>query len=363
MKLVIKLKFNGNYPEFLLISNSCFYRDENDYGKIEHKKLSIIKKFDSRISFFKLNDHFIYLFYGNENKLYDVKSNEFMDLGILSNYRIAEGSNSTIFRLANKNVPETLLFDFYKRQTIWKHNKYFSFQILDKKLLIETEKKGAISYDFQSGNCIWHYYLPETYDWQRRVASIEKPYEASKAEIEKILGVYEGIVYFVLNSGRVVGLDVDTGIELFTKVEPDSITIAYDKERIYTPTILWQNTQLDVEKGVIFGLLGNFYAEIDLKDPSRTYRVFDMDYSNNTKRIKCTNWGVCIGEEIFFAETNFAREPATVGIFNRKTKQVTWTSDMLGEEGDFRGLKKLDYANEHLYVLDNENTLHIFNRN
>ena len=57
---------------------------------------------------------------------------------------------------------------------------------------------------------IWHYDLPETFDWQRRVASIEKPYEATKAEIEKILGVYEGIVYSVLNSGRVVGLDVDT---------------------------------------------------------------------------------------------------------------------------------------------------------
>lgn len=225
------------------------------------------------------------------------------------------------------------------------------------------DKKHIIVFSLITNTPIWHYNLPETFDWQRRVASIEKPYETTKAEIEKILGVYEGIVYFVLNSGRVVGLDVDTGIELFTKVEPDSITIAYEKERIYTPTILWQNTQLDAEKGVIFGLLGNFYAEIDLKDPSRTYRVFDMDYSNNTKRIKCTNWGVCIGDEIFFAETNFAREPATVGIFNRKTKQVTWTSDVLGEEGDFSGLKKLDYANERLYVLDNENTLHIFNRN
>ena len=339
--------FGLNYNKVYYLNKIGFYEN---YELI--KKSNIIHS----VQFWKDN----YILLDDLNKpLYCSEYKSFRNIIEIDNIRISKIIDS--YLIAYLKIPSFKCFLFnLETQDIYITEKNF-FEYFFNDLFYSTFGNNI---QCQSNNIlIWHYNLPETYDWQRRVASIEKPYEATKAEIEKILGVFEGIVYFVLNSGRVVGLDVDTGIELFTKVEPDSITIAYEKERIYTPTILWQNTQLDAEKGVIFGLLGNFYAEIDLKDPSRTYRVFDMDYSNNTKRIKCTNWGVCIGEEIFFAETNFAREPATVGIFNRKTKQVTWTSDMLGEEGDFRGLKKLDYANEHLYVLDNENTLHIFNRN
>jgi hypothetical protein len=67
-------------------------------------------------------------------------------------------------------------------------------------------------------------------------------------------------------------------------------------------------------------------------------------------------------DEIIFREWSFAQDPSYVGIFNRKTRQITWTSRELGEEGVFKGISKVEYQDNKLYVLDRASTLHIFER-
>jgi len=365
MKKQSEIKLKTEYSNFFLNNDSIYTTNGNIFGQILDERLNEIKEFSELLRTLNLQNKYIYFEnYSDNNRegyLFSTLTNTFIELIYLNDYKITFG-NDTIFLLTNRKIPETLLFDIDKKQVLWKQDKYFSFQILDNELLIDIEKNKIIRYDFQSGQLLWQYHLPETYNWLRRVANIEKPYEATDAEIVKILGVYSGVLYIVLNSGRIVGLEENTGQEVFSKIEPDQLTLNYENERIYTPTILWLNTQLDVENGIIFGLLGDFYAEIDLKNSSKEYKVYDIGYQSNTKKIKCTNWGVWQGDEIFFGETNFAKEPARVGIFNRKAKQVTWTSDELGDEGVFKGLRKIDYAQNKLYILDMESTLHIFER-
>lgn len=271
-------------------------------------------------------------------------------------------NHKDLFLVENYQLNTILFFDIKSKLFNSTNIQHWGQSYWSNHLFIQR-KKHITSYSLINFTSFWHYELPErVYNVQRRTGYIDKPFEEVNAEILKILGVYSGALYIVLNSGRIIGLEENTGQEVFTKIEPDQLTLNYENERIYTPTILWLNTQMDSENGIIFGLLGDFYAEIDLKNSLKAYKVYDIGYQSNTKKIKCTNWGVWQGDEIFFGETNFAKEPARVGIFNRKTKQVTWTSDELGEEGVFKGLRKIDYAQNKLYILDMENTLHIFER-
>ena len=121
----------------------------------------MLKQFDQRVNNLLIPNEYIYLFSGRQSCIYDVKINNFFDLEILNNYRVADGSNVSFFRLANKTIPETLLFDIEKRQILWKQDKYFSFQILGDGLLIDNEKNRIVRYDFQTGLPLWQYALSE----------------------------------------------------------------------------------------------------------------------------------------------------------------------------------------------------------
>ena len=64
------------------------------------------------------------------------------------------------------------------------------------------------------------------------------------------------------------------------------------------------------------------------------------------------------GDEIFFGQID--TQANTVGIFNRKQKEITWAA-RVGQVVDWRPIvQKIDYAAGRLYVLDGENTLHVF---
>lgn len=212
---------------------------------------------------------------------------------------------------------------------------------------------------------LWKYTIPENqYDWYNLGSVyISERSVPIKAEIKRILGVYNEVVWIALNSGRLLGLDIYTGNLQHDLAVPTNFFAYFSEE--FNQFDSAADSLLDEKRGVIFGLGLTYYWEVNLVNPESEYILHDISEQRNKKLIGGGGIAqelVWKDEEIFFYEWSFAQDPSYVGIFNRNTRVITWTSRELGDEGIFKGVKKVDYCDNRLYVLDGAKTLHIFER-
>ena len=199
---------------------------------------------------------------------------------------------------------------------------------------------------------LWHYTLPAgEYSQGSNYSPV-----VSK-EVTNILGVYAGIVWIVSDMGHLIGLETETGDCKYHLKTPINQPAEWGNWEVFTPA---KKSYFDAEKGTIFGLDHVHYWECDLNNPTESYLHFDISGTRKEKNIIPDFKGNWVGDEIFFGQNSFAQDATYVGIFNCKTRQITWTSRELGEEGVFKGISKVEYQDNRLYVLDRASTLHIF---
>lgn len=309
----------------------------NDYQIVGHSKSYLVATNFELTKFFKDGKEILCL--SNYGYISNME-----DLFLVEDY---ESGNILSFNLGY----ESILFEPTEikqwGQVLWKKNVY-----------VRTKNK-LTSYSLSDFNPLWQYDLPESYNWS------DGGGYAHKGEVERIIGVYDGVLWFSLNSGRLLGLATEHGKLLYAISQPVIYPDGYvfREENKY----LWygRHWQLDTENGVLFGLTSCYYFELDLKSPNETFALYDVSVSCEQHSIKANmpvlewSWQ---GDEIFFGDTDFRNQPSYVGIFNRQTRQITWTSRELGEEGTFKGINKVEYQDNRLYVLDRTSTLHIFER-
>ncbi|GAB3715609.1 hypothetical protein GCM10027592_56310 [Spirosoma flavus] len=249
------------------------------------------------------------------------------------------------------------VYDIQKEEYLWK--------IEDRKdLFIANNITYAFrfnqieSFYIENSFQIWEYTIPEgKYDWHQK-----SPYEYQvprliKAEIKRVIGSYQGTVWISLNSGRLLGLDEQTGS---LKLDlPTPINLSNYLPEAETPFWIAQNTYLDNEKGKLFGVYNHYYWELDLKNPTANYFLYDAKESCQQHQILMNFLGVWDQDEIYFWEGSINNK---VGIFNRATKQVIWSTTIEEVVGKFPAIRKVEYVDKRLYVLDHNNSLHIFER-
>lgn len=235
---------------------------------------------------------------------------------------------------------------------IWQiEDKFFSYVVTDDIFFYKSNKIYLKALDNSNGKSIWQYTLPEgKYDVQTRFNGLKK------GEISKVIGVYKDVVWVSLNFGTLLGLDVNSGELKYEVLNQDAII----KKGLYT--------QLDTENGVLFGLRNTLYWEIDLNQSDMIFHDFDIAETCTKNNIRAEmpvyDWS-WEGDEIFFGEIYDAdrnKETNTIGIFNRKSKEISWSA-RIGEKGDTQPiLQKIEYSTNRLYVLDGQSTLHILER-
>ncbi|WP_428654248.1 hypothetical protein [Runella sp.] len=268
-------------------------------------------------------------------------------------------NHENVFLLENYETNVIQLFDIKSNIFSPTYIKKWGQPFWGTSLFIK-EKKVLVSYSLTDFSPLWQYELPESlYNWT------DGGGYAHKGEIERIIGIYEEILWVSLNSGRLLGINAGTGVLLYNISQPNQYPEGYvfREETKY----LWygRHWQLDSQKGILFGLTSCYYFELDLNKPNETFALYDISATCEQHRIKANmpvlewSWQ---GDEIFFGETDFGKGASYAGIFNRQIRQITWTSRELGEEGVFKGINKIEYQANRLYVLDRAGTLHIFER-
>lgn len=227
------------------------------------------------------------------------------------------------------------------------------------------ERSKVYSFELESGVFSWAYSIPEnSYNWYNLGSVyISERSVPIKAEIKKILGTFNEVLWISLNSGRLLGLDIHTGDLRHDLAIPANFFVHISGYVNQFDSAA--GSLLDEKRGLIFGLHLTYYWEINLINPENEYILYDISEQCKNKLIgggEITYELVWKDEEIIFHQWSFAQDPSYVGIFNRNTRQITWTSRELGEEGVFKGVKKVEFSENRLYVLDRANTLHIFER-
>lgn len=220
------------------------------------------------------------------------------------------------------------------------------------KLFIKTNGRNLSCKNIISGSLFWQYTLPESHSYTDRFGIL------IEGKISKIIAIYKDILWTVVNTGDIIGFDVKDGhikYELPSKIE--------DRKAYYDYAT---KTQLDEERGILFGLWHTYFWEIDTKNPLESYVLYDLRDEFDKWYIKAemtvSEWS-WKGDEIYFGEIYDAdrkNNTNTIGVFNRQKKEILW-AERVGNKGETLPIiQKVDFRNDRLYVLDGERVLHIF---
>ena len=222
-------------------------------------------------------------------------------------------------------------------------------------------KGGIVTLDNHTGQELWRYSLPEgDFDY------IQWPdNKLTSPTIRKIIGVYREVVWFSLDSGALVGLDVKTGALVKCIVTPDYLDDVRNEEpRENNRGSFFRDTMLDHEQGVIFTCNGTAYVEVDLNQDSYLCRSWNAvkefekqpSYSedNHFWVSDIAGWE---GNTVYIFDRGMSN---CFGAFDRKTRTILWSKVFDGMKGSHAINGNSKYSNNHFYIQSADKKLHIY---
>ena len=220
---------------------------------------------------------------------------------------------------------------------------------------------ALVTLDNHTGQELWRYSLPEgDFDY------IQWPdNKLTRPTIRKIIGVYREVVWFSLDSGALVGLDVKTGALVKCIVTPDYLDDVRNEEpRENNRGSFFRDTMLDHEQGVIFTCNGTAYVEVDLNQDSYLCRSWNAvkefekqpSYSedNHFWVSDIAGWE---GNTVYIFDRGMSN---CFGAFDRKTRTILWSKVFDGMKGSHAINGNSKYSNNHFYIQSSDKKLHIY---
>lgn len=210
---------------------------------------------------------------------------------------------------------------------------------------------------FPIENILWQYDLSTKYNWQQKADYIDDPDVEKQAEVIKFLGVYKNELWLVLNNGALLALDIETGTESRYIKEGKMIVGESDYEDF--KGYFGYDTVIDEENGLIFNLSRHFYIEYNLKSENTYFDSYSFKESSQKHKLNLNYVGGFDEEYIYSYEGS---DNNRFAIFSREKKEIIWSSEIEEVKGKFPAIRDLQYGAGKIYVLDHDNTLHIFER-
>ncbi len=192
-----------------------------------------------------------------------------------------------------------------------------------------------------SGDSLWQFDCSSLGTWHQYHDGTEK-----QTQVRRLLGCYASRLYVLLNSGKILVLDIDTGAQL---------DILFNGEwAAWGFSIL---IELDKAKGVLLQLHREDYAEVDLS----THQIVNVRSEDMvSKSLESKKRVAYDGQHVYFSDDYHDK----IGAFNRSTHEVDWVYDFAQVEPrvEVRYARSLKLRGNRLLALDNHNTLHVFEK-
>ncbi|WP_297890944.1 hypothetical protein [uncultured Capnocytophaga sp.] len=201
--------------------------------------------------------------------------------------------------------------------------------------------------------------------WEFSLASFGK-YKNSWDEeryfrVYKLIGIHNNIFWAFIELGGFIGLDIETG-EL--KYHIPEYHQAVEKTITKIKGFYRSDYLLDSGKGKILGMAMDVFIEIDLNQelPFATQYGLQEEFEKYNIEGKDTSTQYIVQDDLlYFYLSNQLR----FGVLDINTKEIVYISEPItvGERDDrFTQLKDLKVSENKVYILDSNNTLHIFER-
>ncbi len=311
-------------------SKGIFYLKNNTVYKDEFSFYTS----DKDINEFDINDNYLYLIKNNETLIFSLEKKTFIKIPfpIIFNSII---SNNAIFTY-NRNIKKRLfqrayyeLNDDFKRL-----NEIENFNTLGKSFFNEDfflfkSKKSDLLCAFT--------YLDKKL-WEFDLSSIEL-----KTKIEKFIGIHKNRILILLNKGKLLLLDSNTGTLLNT------VNLLENQE------VILESVHLDNQKGLLKSLAGRYYFEFCLNNLRLEIKKDFGKYSKGNWWISRSNY---YGDLLTFvgSKDGISSFANSFGIFDTNKLEIMWYDTISPEKRDI----KVFFSNPPLI---NDSTLIIRNSN
>jgi len=245
--------------------------------------------------------------------------------------------NSAIFDIINNEfhyILNSRIFKFLE----WKEKLFFK------------NKNTIQGIEIYTGQFLWEFPLSSLGKWKNSWD------EERDFEVYKLIGIYNNILWAFIEIGGFIGLDIKTG-ELKYRISEYHM----GKE---SKLFFRSDYYLDNERGKIFGL-AHIFIEIDLnQDPPfvTQYGLQEEFEKYNIKKANDTAEDFVVQDNLLYF---YLAEQLKFGVLDINTKEIIYVSEPIAvvERDDcFTQLKDLKVSENKVYILDSNNTLHIFER-
>lgn len=224
---------------------------------------------------------------------------------------------------------------------------------MKKKIFYAKNKNEIIFIDNHSGKKNWNFLIEEKYNWT--VVQYNGDVINKQATINKILGVFNNILWVLLSSNKILGINIDSGKEEKYFMAPDVFSNRWNEEEATKISPFGHNTVLDLKTGEIYSVYYQQYGVIDLNE--MTYSLYSIKESTEEYAMKIYNSNAVAGDNIFIHEDLDSNH---FGIFNKKIKKIIWSKKLEDQNGKSLGIRRISYAQNKLFIHDRYNTLHIY---
>ena len=230
---------------------------------------------------------------------------------------------------------------------------------IDNDTLINTKylnDQVIIGYDLESFEELWKVDIAE----HAQFKDIRQ--ELQDGLITHVLGIFRDTVWFGVSSGSLMGVNIKTG-ELEHPLSfkyNDLPKFPFEvKEGDYLP--FGELMQLDEDKAEIIGLRDKYFIKVDLNQAEPRRKYMDVGQSMEAHKITSSyrNYEFPTdGQFIYFCDDRQGK----IGVFDREKREVVWSYELEMQKGGIAQILEMKYADNRWYVLDRNDTLHIFER-
>jgi outer membrane protein assembly factor BamB len=177
--------------------------------------------------------------------------------------------------------------------------------------------------------------------------------EKENIEIYRILGIFNNILWVVLTSGQLVGLNADTG-----KVEAHDDDMGSQNHGV---KLIPPFTQLDDRCGVIMGLMDTGFARLNLNSQNKLIKeYFDLSATMHQHQIEAgMQYNYPVDKQHIYFSGNMNGK---IGILDRAKLEVVWSYELDMKKEGISQIREMKVAGNRWYVQDRHNTLHVFER-